>query len=1004
MEEFSHAKAQRRKGDQQSVYFLCAFAPLRAKAFFVMLLLILALLYASPVSAQEVPKKVLIFSTEDQFTPAIMIVNRAIRTTMEKRSPSHIQFFYEAQDNFRIPNEEYEAELVELLRSKYEGEKIDLIYVLGPPALRFLAKHQGEIFSDTPIVYAVLGQGRVADLNLGPNVTGLSAKVDLKPTLDTALTLHPETERVVVVAGVSSADAAFEKQARAEFRDLEGKLQFTYLIGLPLADLKNKVADLPPKSVIFYLSMTVDRTGKFYYNSEGVSVLASDANAPIYVSLQTLFGTGSIGGRLINFEAIGTQMAELGLRILAGEKPQNIRVDTIPNTPMFDWRALQRWGVNHSRLPADSVVLFRQPTFWELYKWRVVGAVSLIFLQTLLIIGLLINRAKRRKAEEESKASEARYRNVVETQTELICRYLPDTTLTFVNDAYCRHFGKNRDQLIGTRFTQLMPEQARQAALNHVTSLIERPCTELWEHEVVLPNGARGWHEWIDHVVQSNNGHGVELQGIGRDITARRQAELALRTSETRFQNLADSAPLLIWMCGPDEQCSYLNQGWLDFTGRTLAEELGTGWTAGIHPDDYEPTLKTFETAFDLRGGLRVEYRLRRADGVYRWLYVSATPRFSEEGEFLGYIGSCTDISDRKEAEEALQLAHQEVSKLKNQLEAENIYLQEEIKLAHHVNEIIGESDVIKYVLFKIEQVSQTDSTVLILGETGTGKELVARAIHNQSTRKDRPLVKVNCAALSASLIESELFGHEKGAFTGASARKIGRFELADGATIFLDEIGELPLELQAKLLRVVQEGEFERLGSTKTIKVDVRILAATNRNLKVETEKGTFREDLWYRLNVFPITVPPLRHRSEDVPKLVEHFVSALSKKVGKNINAVSATTSKKLQNYSWPGNVRELANVIERAVITAQGPVLQIADQLESAPEESTTSTRTLEEVEKEYIVNILDAVSWKIEGPNGAAKRLGLNPSTLRTRMAKLGIQRSLRAIAGNSHASQ
>src|SRR6185369_1333733 len=306
-----------------------------------------------------------------------------------------------------------------------------------------------------------------------------------------------------------------------------------------------------------------------------------------------------------------------------------------------------------------------------------------------------------------------------------------------------------------------------------------------------------------------------------------------------------------------------------------------------VYADDYVRFMDRYFAAFKLREPFQIELRLRRADGAYRWIYDCGTPRFSSEGEFLGYIGSCIDISDRKEAEEALQNAHQEVSKLKNQLEAENVYLREEIKLAHNVNEIIGKSEAINYVLFKIEQVGQTDSTVLILGETGTGKELVARAIHNQSLRKDRPLVKVNCAALSASLIESELFGHEKGSFTGALARKIGRFELADGATIFLDEIGELPLELQVKLLRIIQEGEFERLGSSKTVAVDVRIIAATNRNLKDHVNKGLFREDLWYRLNVFPITVPPLRQRREDIPMLVEHFTQTFSRKMAKEITS---------------------------------------------------------------------------------------------------------------------
>jgi transcriptional regulator with GAF, ATPase, and Fis domain len=355
------------------------------------------------------------------------------------------------------------------------------------------------------------------------------------------------------------------------------------------------------------------------------------------------------------------------------------------------------------------------------------------------------------------------------------------------------------------------------------------------------------------------------------------------------------------------------------------------------------------------------------------------------------------DITERKRAEEALRGALAEVERLREQLHQENVYLQEEIKLAHNFDEIVGRSDAIKYALFKIEQVAPTDATVLILGETGTGKELVARAIHSASPRKDRPLVKVNCAALSATLIESELFGHDKGAFTGASTRKVGRFELADGATIFLDEIGELPLELQGKLLRVIQEGEFERLGNSKTIKADVRIIAATNRNLQTEVREGRFREDLWYRLNVFPITVPPLRQRAEDIPLLVEHFVKGLSKKLGREITSVSPATMKALRDHSWPGNIRELANVVERAVINARGTVLSVSDRFEIRPaEESRANSKSLEEVERDYILSTLDKTGWRIEGPGGAAKILGLNPSTLRTRMAKLGINKQSKTV--------
>jgi PAS domain S-box-containing protein len=269
---------------------------------------------------------------------------------------------------------------------------------------------------------------------------------------------------------------------------------------------------------------------------------------------------------------------------------------------------------------------------------------------------------------------------------------------------------------------------------------------------------------------------------------------------------MADTAPVMIWVTGPDKRCTYINTQWLEFTGRTLEEELGHGWANSIHPDDYDSAVETYFTSFDERQPFGMEYRVRRRDREYRWIFDTGKPRFAADGTFLGYIGCCIDITERKESEVALQTAHEELHQLKNQLEAENISLQQELQLDEKFGEIVGQSDAIKYVLFKINQVAPTDSTVLITGETGTGKELAARAIHGASPRKDKPLIKVNCGALAPTLIESELFGHEKGAFTGAAGRKPGRFELADGGTIFLDEIGELPSELQVKLLRVIQE------------------------------------------------------------------------------------------------------------------------------------------------------------------------------------------------------
>jgi formate hydrogenlyase transcriptional activator len=337
-------------------------------------------------------------------------------------------------------------------------------------------------------------------------------------------------------------------------------------------------------------------------------------------------------------------------------------------------------------------------------------------------------------------------------------------------------------------------------------------------------------------------------------------------------------------------------------------------------------------------------------------------------------------------------LAHEEVRQLRDRLEAENVYLQEEIKTEYNFEEIIGQSTPLKQLLRKVEQVAPTETTVLIEGETGTGKELLARAIHNLSPRKEHPLVKVNCGAIPAGLVESELFGHEKGAFTGATQRRIGRFELANGGTIFLDEVTELPPETQVKLLRVLQEGEFERLGSSQSLKVDVRVIAATNRDLKQVIKNGSLRSDLFYRLSVFPVEVPPLRERQSDIPLLVNFFLSRYAKKLGKEIQGVSKDTMDRLTKYGWPGNIRELQNVIERAVVVAEGPIVRIDESMLRIDGSSQASGLvTLEDMERAHIVRALMETKWVIHGTQGAASILGINPSTLRSRIQKLGIRR-------------
>ncbi len=470
------------------------------------------------------------------------------------------------------------------------------------------------------------------------------------------------------------------------------------------------------------------------------------------------------------------------------------------------------------------------------------------------------------------------------------------------------------------------------------------------------------------------------------------RAKAALRTSEERYLLALAGSTDGLWDWDLLSNTVFYSDRFREILGYTPAEFPGTidSFRSRLHPEDTTAVWAAIKRHLKERVAYRVELRLRTKSGDYLWILARGQAIWNSAGKAIRMCGSIHDITERKQAELNLKAALSEIQELKEKLEIERAYLQEEIKLEYNYENIIGQSDGLNYVLYKVEQIAPSDTTVLVLGETGTGKELVARAIHGLSPRKDRALVKVNCATLPANLIESELFGHEKGAFTGAHVRQLGRFEVASGATLFLDEIGELPLELQPKLLRVIQDGEFERLGSSGTVKVDVRLIAATNRNLEEEVRRGHFREDLWYRLNIFPITVPPLRERLEDIALLVDFFVDKISRRLGKFIESIPTSVMNALQNYQWPGNIRELENVLERSVINSSGPKLRLVDELKKPHKDLAAAQKTLEAVERDHIVRVLEQTHWKVSGQNGAAEILGLNRSTLRARMRKLGIR--------------
>jgi PAS domain S-box-containing protein len=478
-----------------------------------------------------------------------------------------------------------------------------------------------------------------------------------------------------------------------------------------------------------------------------------------------------------------------------------------------------------------------------------------------------------------------------------------------------------------------------------------------------------------------------------------------LHRAEARYRALVEQIPAVTFMAPLDGSTSelYVSPQIEELLGFSAQEWLDDPflWYRQLHPDDQARWTESFAQTCFSGERFRAEFRFLARDGRVVWVHGEAKLVMDENGAPSFLHGVAFDITERKRAEESTLAAYDEIRRLTNQLQADNVYLQEEIKLKCNFGEIVGQSPAILRVLHQVQQVAGTSATVLILGETGTGKELLARAIHSGSPRRARPMLTVNGAALPSTLIESELFGHEKGAFTGALTRQIGRFEQADGSSLFLDEIGELPLEAQVKLLRVLQYGQFERLGSTRTISANVRVIAASNRDMERMVEERRFREDLFYRLNVFPIRLPPLRERAEDIPLLTWSFVRELGRAMGRTITTIPRATMEALLRYPWPGNIRELRNVIERAMILTQGPALQVELPILStatipAPANSMATPAPsnglkLDEIERSHILAVLHKTGWRVSGKNGAAVILGLKPTTLESRMAKLGIRR-------------
>jgi|HubBroStandDraft_6_1064221.scaffolds.fasta_scaffold01068_4 PAS domain S-box-containing protein len=599
-------------------------------------------------------------------------------------------------------------------------------------------------------------------------------------------------------------------------------------------------------------------------------------------------------------------------------------------------------------------------------------------------VGTVIDITERRHADAVIREQAAELREVVDTIPAVVWSALPDGSNSYANKRSVEYCGMTREQIAGSGWEAgFHPDDLERHKAKWLACVASgEPCED--EVRFRRADGQYRWHLQRGVPLRDEAGNIVKWYGVLTDIEDRKTAEGKIREQEAEFRQIVDLAPQLVAVYGPELERLYCNRMALEYQGVSLDEWRQMKRGGLVHPDDSERLKASWDRAMASGSAHEVELRQRKHDGSYRWFHARYHPVRDDKGQITRWYVTATDIEDRKQAEDRLR--------------SENVALREEIDKASMFEEIVGNARPLKAVLSRIAKVAPTDSTVLITGETGTGKELVARAIHRRSRRSSRAFVSVNCAAIPRDLIASELFGHEKGSFTGALQRRVGKFELAEGGTIFLDEVGELPTETQIALLRVLQEREFDRVGGTHPIRANVRVIAATNRDLEASVAAGSFRGDLFYRINVFPIEIPPLRQRKDDIPILVEYFIDRYARRAGKNIERVNKQTLELFQSYPWPGNIRELQNVIERSVILCESEIFSIDQNWLPQPpltpdsKQQVELPQTLLAQEKDMIEAALKVSSGRVSGPTGAAAKLGIPRSTLESKIRSLEINKN------------
>ena len=687
----------------------------------------------------------------------------------------------------------------------------------------------------------------------------------------------------------------------------------------------------------------------------------------------------SIHGRPVNiFSGPCAMAACLKEQVIAADVASDTRWDT------YEWRALAMahglracWSTpilsSDEKVLGTFAIYSREPGSPTAQHQHLIGQIT--HLATVAI--------EQKYGEEKLKQSERELQQLIDAVPQHIFVLGPDGRCLYTNQVAREYHGLSPKDPQEDHLAMFIHPDDRDMLLSEHQRLISHGDPYELEARLLSKDGQYRWFLIRVSPWRDEQGRIIRWYGTRTEIEDRKRAEEKLRQDERELRRITDAIDQHIMVLGPEGNILYANRLLLEYSGLSVEDVTTDDLRARlVHPDDFERSQDKRRHALERGAPFELELRARRKDGQHRWFLIRYNPLRDEEGRIIRWYSTGTDIDDRKRDEERIQ--------------KENLALREEIDHSSMFEEIVGSSDVIRKVLTQVTKVAPSDSTVLVLGETGTGKELIARAIHKRSKRASRAFIRVNCAAIPPSLIASELFGHEKGAFTGALHRRLGRFELADGGTIFLDEIGDLPAETQIALLRVLQEREIERVGGSQSISVDVRVLAATNRDLKAAMAAGTFRQDLFYRLNVFPIQIPSLRERVDDIPLLVTYMVDRYAQRAGKQIRNIQKETLDRFQAYDWPGNTRELQNVIERAVVLCDSETFSV-DETWLKPEALAQTgpavpfDATLFEREKEMIEAALADCGGQVAGPTGAAARLGLPRQTLDSRIKVLGIDK-------------